>query len=598
MSVETPHKEYTANQASWKLVKDCVAGSATVKEAGETYLPAPIVSEDAAANKAAYESYKLRANFVNFTGHTKKGMVGMVFRKDTSLELPSELEYLKTNSNGGGLSLDQVVRSVLGNIIETGRYGLLVDYPQTEAALTKAQVIAQNLQANILSYNAESIINWRTTTIGGVTKLSLVVLKEEVEEASVDGFEVTDAIQHRVLRLNDAGVYEQEIYNADGISQGAFEPKDNTGSTWKEIPFTFIGSENNDQTVDEAPLYNLAEINLSHYRDSADWQDSSFFTGQPTLVIAGVTQSWNDNVLRGKVFLGARTSLPLPEGATANLLQASPNLLPAEGMKEKEKQMQMIGAKLIQDGGGIETAEAAKIRFAGENSELATMVGNVEDGLLNCFKWVTQFMGGAEDYKLDINKQFYDVSLDAQQIMAIIQLADRGDINQEDVRTNLRKSGLLDESRTSEDIDSENEDSGNGLLLTDEDDELNGGLENTGGTDPALLEILNAIVGKLNGEDNQTFIPANNDTGSSTNNQSTQPIITVEAPVVNVTLPEGLITIPENMVVVTVEAPQIQVDAPQIDSPVNVVNGAVDKDIKLVYDENGVVQGATSKAVK
>ena len=132
MSVDTPNKEYTANLPSWKLVKDCVAGSKAIKDAGETYLPMPNSSDDATENLKIYDAYKLRANFVNFTGHTKKGMVGMVFRKATACDLPTELEYLKDNANGGGLSLDQMIRAAIGDVAEVGRYGLLVDYPQIE----------------------------------------------------------------------------------------------------------------------------------------------------------------------------------------------------------------------------------------------------------------------------------------------------------------------------------------------------------------------------------------------------------------------------------------------------------------------------------
>jgi len=491
MSVDAVHKQYAAKLKSWNLVNDCIKGSETIKKKGKVYLPMPNTSDDSKKNEEAYEAYKLRANFVNFVGYTKKGMLGMVFRKDTEIELPSELEYLESDSNGNGLTLDQSIRSATGKILETARHGLLVDYPETKTGLTKAEEALLNNRANILKYEAGSILNWRTSRIGSVVKLSLVVLKEEVEEVSSDGFSVDTVDRYRVLRLDETtGTYQQQLYKSDGTPDGdPKEPKDNKGSTFKEIPFTFIGSENNDENVDNIPLYDLAEINLAHYRNSADYEESSFLVGQPTPVIAGLTQSWVNEVLKGKVFLGSRTALLLPEGGLANLLQAEPNSMPLEGMKEKETQMMRIGARLIQDNTGVETAEAAKIRFAGQNSDLAVIVKNIQSAYLKCFKWCTMFMGGAEEYTLKINTEFYDKSLTAQQIMAFIQLADRGDITQEVIRDNLRKAGLISNEVSNEDLDEANENKGSGLKLEDDSEESS-----------VLIEILLALTSLVGGK--------------------------------------------------------------------------------------------------
>lgn len=427
---------------------------------GTRYLPPPNPEDGSAENRERYKAYVLRANFVNFTGHTKEGMVGMAFRKKPELSLPETIEYLESNVNGDGLSFQQLAQDVVGDILETGRYGILVDYPFAESGLTQAEVRNLQLRASFKQYLAESIINWRCETIGGVNKLTMAVLAEPTE-IQEDEFSSKEVMYHRVLLLKE-GVYVQNLYDdEDNLvvygeeKEADIIPRKSDGSTWDEIPFMFMGSENNDKTVDKSPLYDIAEINVAHYRNSADYEESSFMVGQPTPVISGLTQSWVEANFEEGVFLGSRRSIPLPEGGSADLLQANANQMPERGMEQKEQQMVMIGARIIQDNTGDETAEAAKIRFAGQNSKLGTIVGNVKDGMLVCLGWAIEFMGGSTEVELEFNTQFYEASIDPQLLMAQINLMDRAVLAKKDVRRNLRRANMIDPDREDDDIDAE-----------------------------------------------------------------------------------------------------------------------------------------------
>ena len=457
------------------MLRDCDDGANAVKSRrgsasgqigsmpGTAYLPPPNADDGSAANKLRYEAYRQRASFVNFVGHTKEGMLGMVFRKDTSLEVDTGIEYIKDNANGEGLSADQLIKLVAADTLLVGRFGLLVDYPQMREGLTAAQTTGQ--EAKILTYPAESIINWRCETVNGKQQLSMVVLREPTEKISNDGFEVDEAMYHRVLLLVD-GVYTQRLYDENdellGTEQGGafiadIVPRKGDGSTWNEIPFAFIGSINNDEVVDKAPLYDIAEINIAHYRNSADYEESSFLVGQPTPVFTGLTQSWVDKNMSEGIALGSRAAILLPDGGGADLLQAGDNQMPLKGMEIKEQQMVRIGTRIIQDQGGVETAEAAKIRFAGQNSKLGAIIGNVEEAFARCLGWAMEFMGGTQDPEITINREFYEASIDPQLVMAAIQLMDRGVIALPDLRHQLRRSGMLDADRTDDEIDSDAE---------------------------------------------------------------------------------------------------------------------------------------------
>jgi len=86
MSVNTQHSEYAKSLSKWTLIRDCDEGSKAIKSrargsaensldglAGTAYLPAPNASDTSNDNRERYYAYRERANFVNFTGHTKEG---------------------------------------------------------------------------------------------------------------------------------------------------------------------------------------------------------------------------------------------------------------------------------------------------------------------------------------------------------------------------------------------------------------------------------------------------------------------------------------------------------------------------------------------
>lgn len=471
MPVDTQNADYAKNIETWQLVRDCDEGATAIKTrrstrtlysggigsaAGTAYLPAPNARDGSDDNQVRYDAYRSRANFVNFVSHTKEGMLGMVFRKPTEIELPQNIDYLLENANGNGLHLDQMIKDAASDTLLTGRYGLLVDYPQTEEGLTQAQVSTAGLQASLLAYPAESVINWRCEVLNGVKQLTMVVLQEpRIEPLDSDPFEVEHCMYHRVLLLVE-GVYTQRLYDENNkLVSDDIVPRKSNGSTWDVIPFEFIGSVNNDETSDKAPLYDIAEVNIAHYRNSADYEESSFIVGQPTPVIAGLTQSWADDNFSDGIELGSRSGLLLPLDANASLLQAAPNQMPERGMELKEDQMVKIGTRIIQDSTGSETAEAAKIRFAGQNSKLGSLIVNVEQGFKKALSWLGEFMGGEGDITLDINKEFYDATIDPQMLAQAMVLQDRGIIGKTDIRDLLRKGNILDAERTDQEIDSD-----------------------------------------------------------------------------------------------------------------------------------------------
>tara|TARA_B110000285_G_scaffold70325_1_gene80952 strand:+ start:1095 stop:2492 length:1398 start_codon:yes stop_codon:yes gene_type:complete len=457
MTVETKNPEYEMYLPVWEKTRDSVKGSVSVKDKRQTYLPVPDTESNddrVGSESMRYRQYLKRALFTNFTGRTKNALVGAAFRKMPVLELPTGLDYLLEDATGDGLGLVQMAKDELSNLLETGRTFFLVDYPQAEDGLSAEDVTMLDLRASIVPYTAEQVINWRTEAVGGRKLLTLCVISEPYKDGG-DEFSHDTEIQYRVLRLNEDG-YSQQIYR-DGVpySEEVY-PKRADGSTWDIIPGMFVGSKNNDATVDDAPLSDIADVNIAHYRNSADYEESCFLTGQPTLFITHSLsmEQWLDYNPAG-IKLGSRAGHVLGETGSATLVQADPNNLVLEAMRAKENAMIAIGARIVTDRGGNETAEGARIRFASENSVLGDIVHNLSQAIQQCLVWCGEFMGVGEVAEFDINREFYDKSVDPQLLMSMITLLDRQIISDQDIFDRLKAGGIIDADRNLEDIKQE-----------------------------------------------------------------------------------------------------------------------------------------------
>jgi len=414
--VKTKHREWEYHYAKWKRVRNAIAGDLIC------YLRNVGLNEpDKEYGDARQEEYATGAICYNFTKRTLSGMVGAVMRKEPEQAIPQKLEYLLENADGSGVGLWQQAQDTLGEIDSVGRGGLLVDAPNVQAA-TMAEQNAGLLNPVLAYYTAENIINWRTERVGSVNRVVMVVLREEYEyQSGQDEFSYLTGEQYRVLDVIE-GKYRQRLYKFDqkgalltGQDDEVFP--DTKGMKQGVIPFTFIGATNNDHAIDDAPLLPLAELNIGHFRNSADNEESSFVVGQPTLFIAPgdqmslqVFQEANPNGVK----MGSRSGHNIGTGGNAFLVQAEANNLAKENMRQKEEQAIQIGAQLITPSQQI-TAESARLQRGADTSVMATIAGNVSSAYTQALKWAAAMVGAPEDgIEFKLNTDFFLQPMTAQ----------------------------------------------------------------------------------------------------------------------------------------------------------------------------------------
>lgn len=441
-------KELEEKLPEYEVIRDCLAGSATIKKKRIKYLPMPNAHDQSPENMARYGAYLRRAVFYNVTRRTARGLNGQMFMRAPVIEVPPALDAVVEDVDGEGVSLTQLAQWIGTLAVSYGRAGLYVDYPDTSGIVTLADMEDKGIRPTIKGYDPFQIINWRTRARGAKSVLSLVVL-EEPYAVKDDGYEVEYDTQWRVLRLSDDDVYHVEIWRKVGAENrsffraSAYQPLKADGQPFNDIPFCFVGSENNDSDVDEPPLYDMADLNVAHYRNSADYEEASYIAGQPTPIITGLTETWVDKYFKNGVGLGSRAAIPLPAGASADLLQAEPNNMPFAAMEHKERQMVSLGAKLVEQKKVQRTATEAGIEEAAESSTLATIAGNVSLAFVWALGWAAWYIGVPETgIKFEVNKDFDLAKMSPEERKQLIQEWQNEAITFSEMRAGLRRSGV------------------------------------------------------------------------------------------------------------------------------------------------------------
>lgn len=465
MPVNSTVPTYTQAVELARTIRDAVIGESAIKKNYGRYLSPPnrrdIESSDPQIKADAvqrYEDYVKYAVWTGVTGSTHSGYMGALFRKEPEIEIPSQLEYVKESVDGSGKTITDLAKQACSELLQAGLFGILIDYPQAPTGITVAQRQSLNLRPRMLAYPLESIINWQTTGFGGSEKTTIVVLKEVTTQAVLgDEFAHEAKTQYRVLRLRETG-YTQQLYSDENQAVTEEIQVLANGQPMPAIPFVFVGSERNEPTHQTPPLSDIATLNIAHFRNSADHEESLRVQGNPTLVLTSdlSVEQWKMANPEG-VSMGSRRGHFLGANGSAQLLQMTEVSALERAMQNKIEAMQQLGARLTTQAGGTETAEAARIRASAETAVLDTIAGNVSAAITMGLIYMAAFEGiqDVDNIEFSINREFFPVSPSPQEITVLKDLAAEGLIPPSVVYNRLRQTGIIPSSMSDDEIEQE-----------------------------------------------------------------------------------------------------------------------------------------------
>lgn len=434
MKVDAKHPLYDAFLPRWQVCSDAVAGPHVMSQKADKYLCSLAEGNDSEQAKQRNARYQKLARYSGFSGSTVSGFVGLAFYRYPAVTAP---DYLQSDVDGSGVSLEQQAKGALAASLTKGRIGLWVDYPLGAGALSRAEQEEKKVRPVILAYSAESIINWRDKT--------LVVLHEKYVKED-DGFEAKYGDQYRCLRLID-GVYVVEVYRT--ATNGKFElvaelsgiPTDASGSHWREIPFAFLGPENNASDPDAPTIEEIAHLNIGHFRNSADCEISSFEM-RPTVAVK-MKAAWLKDVLKGQINMGG--AIPLDVDGDIQIVQSDPNDLALKLKDDKKADMIALCARIIEPERTQRTATEAVGDQIQYTSRLSAACDNLSTAYTKALNWCARYSGDAEEMLYQLDTNFGTNKMTAQERQQLMAEWLGGAITDFDFHRVMKSDGIITE---------------------------------------------------------------------------------------------------------------------------------------------------------
>jgi hypothetical protein len=445
MPVDSKHSQYSTREKQWARCRDAVEGQDAIKAKTTRYLPM-LSGQDT----LEYDSYLNRALFFGAAGRTVDGLTGAVFRKQYVLEYPEskkpELDDITEESS----SVDVLLRRTLREVLTVGRLGLLVDATPEDEGDTRVYVS---------QYIAENILNWRMQRVNGKNTLVFLTLRETYEDSGDDEFERVLRDQIRVCWLSGQDgqiIYNQAVYrkpkNKDQFIQHSVSTPKRNGKTLDFIPFKFINATHDEPNPVKPPLLDIVDVNLSHFRTSADLEHGAHYTALPTPVLSGFNTKKTYRIGSGTAWVTEN-----PQGRAVYLEYTGQGLQALRDIKQdKEAQMAVLGARMLeQQKRTAETAETHRIRSAAESGPLAATVGVAEEALTQILRWHCEWSGASDaqvaEIELMLNKDFISTRMSAQDLTALMQARQAGEISQDTFLHNLKQGEILPDDTSIED---------------------------------------------------------------------------------------------------------------------------------------------------
>jgi hypothetical protein len=412
--IDTKHPQYTEALPDWTTMSDCYAGQRQVKAQGKTYLP-PTSGMIATGfgktqanglpmpGQAAYDAYRMRANFHEFVRDAIDGMVGIIHRKPPTIELPARIEMMLKNATRAHEPIATLWRRITQAQLKHGRIGLLVDIPH--AAKIKDAI------PYIATYDARTIINWDAGEREQGRHVVEFVVLDESGPRRRGSLQWVDVVAYRLSALSEmietigasnqeamgAGVYVTSQIVMDGddarpLAEANFVAPAIAGTQLQQVPFVFVNSKDLVPEPDLPPLLGLGNLALSIYRSEADYRQSLFMQGQDTFVRVGAKED-------APPALGGGAVVDVPIGGDAKYVGVS-----SSGLSEQRQALENDMTKASQQtinmldtkSGSAESGDALRIRVASRTATLSSIVTTGAQGLRDALSHAARWMGASE----------------------------------------------------------------------------------------------------------------------------------------------------------------------------------------------------------
>ena len=424
--------------------------SNVVNSTDEEYLP-KLNGQD----KKQYSSYKKRAVFFGAMSRTVTALVGAIDRKPPEVKGANNLKEFIKDVTGTGISLDEFLKDIEEEVMISGRVVICVDRKNST-----------DNRPYLIWYKSEDCINWFSEQYTDFDqRLTGMIFRESYYDVDKDNkYKQVQKDQYREFNMQDGNVtvniwrnknedLTSEFGNAEKPEYEIVETYTltNRAKPLGFIPCVPVVSDGSPFEVPQPPLLDLVDVNLAHYRNSADYEHGMHWTALPTPVLTGL------NGKDSKISIGSGSAIILPDPqSSAMFLEFSGTGLATikTAMDHKEMMMSALGARMLASRMDQSTsAEVARINYSGETASLSNVARSMSRGMTRLLKMVAMWENnkGHEGIEVHLNEDYVDTKLDGTNLTALMSAYQGGAISLDSLIWNMSSGELLPVGRTVED---------------------------------------------------------------------------------------------------------------------------------------------------
>lgn len=396
------------------------------------------------------------AYFLPMVARTVETFGGLVFMKAPSRTMPEGLKTYLEDVTQTGQEMDRFAEQGLDAVMLTGSLCVVVDYPASDARVTRAQAEQMGLRPVLQMYDGRSILSARTMRVGAAQKLSHVRLTEMVEvPAEGDPFTMEYVEQVRVLEIVD-GRYQQTVWREGKDGWEVIEtiiPRMN-GQPLTEIPAFFSNTRDGEPLPVRPPLTDLADINIAHLNNSAQMEWALAWLGAPVLFGAGIELEPGETIQ-----MGSSQAIMAPDpSAKLEIIQADASKF--SGLKvaldDKRRDAAALGARMLMETPRAQiAAETARIERAGETSVVGAMANAVSECLTKALRFMAAWAGVNGEIIYWLNTDLLPTGMDPQRLDALMRAWMQGGISKRELFNQLQAGEIVDPAKTYEEHEDE-----------------------------------------------------------------------------------------------------------------------------------------------
>lgn len=466
MSFIANRTEYDQDAPDVALVRDAIQGQAAVKRKKTVYLPHPsMIDSTSKEQRARYDSYLGRAEFDSSCGQTKTELVGAFTRAAHEINLPSQVKYLETDSDGDWLSISDSMNVTFANVLAAKYHILLAEFEDggvdPNVQISKAQKAALKQRSKIVHYPRESLTNWAFGVVNNRMQLTHVVLTSESSELNSE-FVAVNTKKQLLLSLDEDGQYRQKEIVSDGenTTEGEWIYPDAKGQRLDYIPVEVVIDERNySGSLPRATGYlgSIALKDVARYQVNADLKEKLAVL-QDTINGTG----WDENkfevfqLINGRDYVatGMGATNLFPEGVTYDVMKMqSDGDAHFKYIAENEKQTRALGGRYETEPDPTNTATESVIKSAKENAVLTMIAVNIESAYRRLVAYCCDFEGlkiEPDDIEIDVNRQFSASKMMPEEADRILSIYDHSLMSKTTALKKLRAGGYGDDEITIE----------------------------------------------------------------------------------------------------------------------------------------------------